>query len=74
MAFSRAGAEMSAMSTLAPSLAKRIEVSRPMPLRKSVSTVGPGGGGVAYPPAPVTMAFLPARRPVDVIVVEDGRG
>jgi hypothetical protein len=31
-AFSRAGPEMSAMRTLAPSLAKRMHVSRPMPL------------------------------------------
>ena len=32
LAFSRAGAEISAMRTLAPSLAKRMHVSRPMPL------------------------------------------
>lgn len=66
LAFSRAGAEMSAMRTLAPSLAKRMEVSRPMPLGGSVYG-RVRRGGVAYPPAPVTMAFLPARRPVDAI-------
>lgn len=31
-AFSRAGPEMSAIRTLAPSLAKRMQVSRPIPL------------------------------------------
>jgi hypothetical protein len=34
-AFSRAGSEMSAIRTLAPSLAKRIHVSSPIPLQKS---------------------------------------
>ena len=38
-AFSRAGAEISAMRTLAPSLANRMLVSRPMPLASEVSTL-----------------------------------
>ena len=37
-AFSRAGSEMSAMRTAAPSRAKRMVVSRPIPLRKGTST------------------------------------
>lgn len=46
MAFSRAGPEMSAMSTLAPSFAKRMEVSRPMPLGMSVRSGRGWRGGL----------------------------
>lgn len=67
IALSKAGAEISAIKTLAPSLAKRMQVSSPIPLKFVfilISLDNDRGDCIyeeirAYPAAPVTIAFLP---------------
>lgn len=72
IAFSKDGPEISVIKMLAPSLANKIEVSKPIPLNGYRVNIGRpyGGRNTAHPAAPVMIAFFPLNLPGDDDIVK----